>query len=314
MNITQILKRADENRYKKAYDYVRKNRIKNPIIYDDQLIAEVIGSDIYRVKININKKEFNCTCPDNTQYCKHILAVLIMYDKNKRKFFNFDNVLTDLNKKDTSELILIIKQMYLNKIDLINLLNLKNVKINEINSFSEDLYGVEDFFGDYVGYDEVPGLLKRLYSLYDLGLENKERRDFTTAFAILWSIVRTLCYKIGECDDSNGQIAEFFYNCVIHLAEIMNQVIRDQKSREKYYEEVFKVWSETDFGIDDGLLNLIEDSFEKKDVNFLIDKINSLLNKKMSPYFEEYRKPELKELKNYLTKVKNGNTKTNKEN
>lgn len=143
-----------------------------------------------------------------------------------------------------------------------------------------------------------------------MALDYKEKGSFKTSFAILWPLARTLCYKIEECDDSNGQIGEFFYECVRELPEIINKIITDLKTREKFFNECFKIWKETDFGIEDGILDLVEESAKKEDANYLINKIDLLLNEKMSKYFEEYRKPDLKELRKILIDLKNRDSKT----
>ena len=80
--------------------------------------------------------------------------------------------------------------------------------------------------------------------------------------------------------------------------------------REKFFNVCFKIWKETDFGIEEGMFDLIEESAKKEDVDYLVNKIDLLLKEKMSKYFEEYRKPDLKELKNILINLKNGNSKT----
>lgn len=312
MDIDKILKKLwGGDRYGKARTYLKQGRIKNPIIDNNVIIAEVVGSDVYRVKIFLDKDKTKCTCPDYAEYCKHVIAVMLAYKNNKKLFSDNNKIFDNLKNKNKEELINIIKQMHINKIDLMNLFKTKDSKIKQIKDFSKDLYDIEDFFEErYVSYNEVPGLLRKLDSLYTLALDYKEKEDFKTSFAILWSLARTLCYKIGECDDSNGQIGEFFYECIKELPEITNRVITDKKLREKFFNECFKIWKETDFGIEEGMLDLIEESAKKEDADYLINKIDLLLKEKVSKYFEEYRKPDLKDLKKILIDLKNGDSKT----
>ena len=60
------------------------------------------------------------------------------------------------------------------------------------------------------------------------------------------------------------------------------------------------LWEEGDFGIEEDFLDLVSSSASEKDKPFLIKSIDNLLAKKKSKYFEEYRKPDLKDLKDEL--------------
>ncbi|MBS3078850.1 SWIM zinc finger family protein [Candidatus Pacearchaeota archaeon] len=307
MDIDKILDKADEDRYYKGQNYYKQNRVKNGIIYNNYLIAEVIGSDIYRIKIKLGKNpEFNCTCPDNANYCKHIIAVLLMYKYRKEWFVDFDKLLSDLGKKDKQELLNIIKQMYLNKIDLISILKINNFQIKEINDFSKDIYGVEDLFVEYVHYEEMSNLIKKLDSIITISQEFSEKKDFISEFAVLWSLIRTISNKIGDCDDSDGQIGELFFECVQGFSKIINKVLVEKYKREKFYHEVLTLWEKNDFGIEDGFLDIIEETATGEDSDFLIEEIKKIISKNKSKYFIEYKKEDLEELISHLKELKNG--------
>lgn len=180
MDVNKILKKLQGgDRYDKACTYLKQGRIKDPIIDGNTIIAEVVGSDVYRVKIFLDKDDVKCTCPDYAEYCKHVIAVMLAYKNNKKLFSENNKIFDDLKNKSKEELINIIKQMHINKIDLMSLFKTKDSKIKQIKDFSKDLYDVEDLFEEgYMRYNEVPGLLKKLDSLYTLALDYKEKEDF----------------------------------------------------------------------------------------------------------------------------------------
>jgi len=303
MDINKILKKLkDSGRYERGYTYYKQRRVKDPLVNENVIIAEVVGTDNYQVKIFLDKGDVSCTCPDGAGYCKHVIAVMLAYKNNKKSFSNARDIFSDLRKKNKDELISIIKQMYLNKITLNDLLKIQNSKIKNIKVFSKDLYGVDDLFGEYVDYYEIQDLLKKLDSLMILALDCKEKNDFNASFAILWSLIRTISYKIGDCDDSNGQVGEFFFECIEELSGIINKVIVEKNMREKFFNECFKIWKETDFGIDGGVLDLVRESIQKDDISYLSNKIDFILKENSSKYFEEYVRSELKELKKSLLK------------
>ena len=121
-------------------------------------------------------------------------------------------------------------------------------------------------------------------------------------------MIRVISKRIGECDDSNGEIGDFFYKCISNLLPIINKVVKKSKEREKFFIEVFSLWENGDFGIEEGFLDLISSSASEKDKPFLIKGIDNLLAKKKSKYFEEYRKPDLEDLKNEIKEVKDATT------
>lgn len=312
MEFKKTLKRIaeyDKERYLKGFKYFRDGRIKNALNYKGFLIAEVIGNDVYRVKISDNKKEIKCTCPDGAEYCKHVIAVMLAYNRNKNLFVDFDKIIEDLEQKDKKELLRLIEQMYVNKIDLMDLLKLKQIEIDKIEDFSKDLYGTDTLFKNFIRYNEMQALIKKLDVFFSTALNYKESRDYKKAFIILWSLIRTIDNNIDSCDDSNGEVGDFFYECIDAISDLINLVVVEKELKEKLFKEMFNLWNYNDFGIEEAFLSLIEESANKDDSEFIINEINNIINGRKDKYFLEYRKEELDELKSNLENLKNGNNK-----
>lgn len=68
--------------YDRAYMYYRQRRVRNPRRIGTKLEAEVQGTELYRVRIQVDEGTIlsSCTCPfAETAICKHIGAVLLQW-------------------------------------------------------------------------------------------------------------------------------------------------------------------------------------------------------------------------------------------
>ncbi len=144
----------------RGYDYYKDGRVKNLIIDEDT--ATVIGNRNYKVRIDLKKGSFRCTCPCDFN-CKHAVAVLYAL-KNSQEIETVDNIKTKLNEKSKLELIKILQKVLVSEPRFKALISedVKDIK-KQIKSLGVD-------------YDEdVDTLIDEVDQLYELIMEKDNR-------------------------------------------------------------------------------------------------------------------------------------------
>ncbi|XRP96920.1 SWIM zinc finger family protein [Methanocaldococcus sp. 16A] len=128
--------------------YYKNNLVKYCIKYKNFLFGEVIGSDVYRVKVDLNNYFGSCSC----QYkynCKHAYALIEAYKNNN--YVDAEEIFKQLENKSKDEILEILKNLVikhylwgefldidslLNKaIGLIKLIPLEKKNIHTFKSF-----------------------------------------------------------------------------------------------------------------------------------------------------------------------------------
>ncbi|ACV24709.1 SWIM zinc finger family protein [Methanocaldococcus fervens] len=129
--------------------YYRNNLVKYCIKYKNFLFGEVVGSDVYKVKVDLDNNYFGlCTCPYKYN-CKHAYALIEAYKNNN--YIDAEEIFKELENKSKEEILDILKNLVvkhylwdefldkdslLNKaISLIKLIPLERKNIHTFKSF-----------------------------------------------------------------------------------------------------------------------------------------------------------------------------------
>ena len=95
-----IEKLAGSAAYARGVDYYNSNAVGSININNGRILADVKGSQVYRVTLNHTNRLFegSCNCPasDNFDFCKHCVAVALTYYYQTQR----NSELTDLNETD----------------------------------------------------------------------------------------------------------------------------------------------------------------------------------------------------------------------
>ncbi|MBU1089180.1 hypothetical protein KKF38_00075 [Patescibacteria group bacterium] len=89
INITSlVLPAVLQKVWRRGEDYFKSKRVRNLIETENEIIAEVIGTQSYRVRFFFvrGQIDYECGCPHFArcdEVCKHIVAVALTRDKNK---------------------------------------------------------------------------------------------------------------------------------------------------------------------------------------------------------------------------------------
>ncbi len=102
---TDIRRIYGETIFYRGQDYFDDNRVTSVIKFKDKLTGEVEGSDTYRIEVDLNDLQSECSCPYGIN-CKHGVAVLLKYMEGE--YSDADKVTKSLDRMSREELRTII--------------------------------------------------------------------------------------------------------------------------------------------------------------------------------------------------------------
>ncbi|HUI39967.1 MAG TPA: SWIM zinc finger family protein, partial [Methanothrix sp.] len=82
----QIQNLCTEQSYQRGLRYFQEGRVKIIDASASRIVATVMGTQSYRVEIDLDKFSADCNCPyDWEGYCKHIVATFLAIDNEQEK-------------------------------------------------------------------------------------------------------------------------------------------------------------------------------------------------------------------------------------
>lgn len=82
----QIRELCTEQSFQRGLRYFEEGRVQIREASSSQIVATVIGTDNYRVEIDLDNFSAVCNCPyDLEGYCKHIVAAFLAIDNASEK-------------------------------------------------------------------------------------------------------------------------------------------------------------------------------------------------------------------------------------
>ena len=97
-----------ETIFERGRQYFNDGRVTRVIKFKNKLIGEVMGTDLYRVEVNLDNLGCSCSCPYNTN-CKHGVAVLLQY--NNGDYIDGDGIEKGLESMNREELMGVIEKL-----------------------------------------------------------------------------------------------------------------------------------------------------------------------------------------------------------
>ncbi|MEO2117433.1 MAG: SWIM zinc finger family protein [Methanocaldococcus sp.] len=89
--------------------YYRNNLVKYCIKYKNLLFGEVVGSDVYKVKVDLDDNYFGlCSCPYKYN-CKHAYALIEAYKNNN--YIDAEEIFKEIKNKSKGEILEILKNL-----------------------------------------------------------------------------------------------------------------------------------------------------------------------------------------------------------
>ena len=192
-------------------------------------VAEVTGRENYTVEIGLKNKEINrvdCDCPDDSEYCKHIVAVLFALQqelatdnsasKNKtdsqktNRAASFDSVLNTVSEKELRDFV---KKMAARNKEIRNQFMICFELAKQEDSVDKFRNIIRKTAGMYSrgGFIEWRDSKKALQPAMDIMQEAKlnfHKGNFRVTFDASQAVLTEVHEMIGYMDDSNGIAGE----------------------------------------------------------------------------------------------------------
>lgn len=258
--------------FNRGLGYHLTGRVRAAYVTDSTIRAEVVGRELYDVEITIprgSKKldevEFDCTCPYGA-ICKHCVAVLLSWVKNKNAFsftdsLNFDNM-------EKQELVKIIKCLVKENPSLISRIRFHSgqISIDEITKGLRDAFDQSDYFVSTKLIKELNNYGRILGELINAGKANEAR-------ALLLTILDIIEEKGESLDDSNGRLQDFLAGVLDLSKKCFNSV----KEKAIFLERVMRYCENDDTGYGDCIRDTIIELFETEP-SFLEEYLQKRIN------------------------------------
>jgi hypothetical protein len=296
MTITNFEEYISDSILSRGYKYFTQNRVENlEEVEPDTWIAEVQGTDIYNVTIELDGNEISdwqCDCPFEGEICKHVTAVLYeLTDDNKGKG---EKTKQKKAPKKGNEIEIIFSKVSTE--DLRNFLTnqfayhsgLKNSFVAYFAEYLEENVEnkyrliVQSFYkaakGRYgfVDYDSALRLSGSLSQLLDKAYDLLENRKLPECITICKVLLEEVPIFLQSTDDSSGSVSGILDS----VFDLFNEIIKKSPPELKdeqfgYFLKEYPKKKYHDFGFDHEVLVLIPEliSLEEQEKKFfeLID-------------------------------------------
>ncbi len=192
--VADIQNLADNEKiYQRGLEYFESNLVIDIELDGNTIYAEVFGTETYEIRID-DDLSCVCTCPYEGIHCKHMVAVLLNYikdrkellkqrDKNKNHLTNLKRNLMLLEKKELVDLLIsstkkqnqwksVLLQDATKKISKVKPEeNLDELYLQQYQILSKRVFKIIHYHDEYGGgpddeYDEVDELLNKISELF----------------------------------------------------------------------------------------------------------------------------------------------------
>lgn len=221
---------------------------------DEEFTAEVEGSDIYEVTLNMDEDgdiyDISCDCPyDMGEYCKHEAAVLYAMRDRYAKFMQPSVqrlVLPQLLEKcSRTELAGIILEHAREDRDFANYLSMKLSDSSDANGIISDFKHISDTY--FAGFSNVDPVLKAGELLVDKTDRLPSSVDKVSVYAEILSMLASDIEEASEWDDEDEEPWELFEtinDCSDHAKTAVADVVKNgsQADVALAWESLLKHW------------------------------------------------------------------------
>ncbi len=290
---------------RRGYDYFLAGKVSLLSEGDDQIIARVVGSDEYDVRVDFDEMgdviEMECDCPHalSGHHCKHMAAVLYEYYQDRENFKYHPDTKTgnDRSSEDPDNLVDRVDQMILRK--FVNELIKHDTVIKDkfhnfiyggiahrsLSSYKSEFISIVDVhagMAGFIDYREADEFVLEVLGFIDNNIAMLvEIRDYSQAFKLIELIIKETRHL--EIDDSDGGTYKICEKCRHYLDEIV--AVCDLKLKKEIYDWV-------KIGVNHDNYDLPDDFFDKM-----------LLGDFDEPEFQNERLELVKEKLNQATRV-----------
>lgn len=235
----------------RGYDYYLENAVENIDISDDNIRADVIGSEDYEVEISLNKGEVTemyCSCPYalDGRNCKHMAAVLYEWSENEEEEDLENEVNTDLfqpaytinaykkklaaveelvsgaeEEEVRSFLVAVLAEDEKLLLRFHNTIN-KQVTQEDINNYIRQVDIIADRYlgrNHFISYYEADGFISELEEIIDEDVRRMiDNGNYLSAFEVMnYIFVLIGDVDMDDSDGGTGMLADRIYQLWLEL-------------------------------------------------------------------------------------------------
>lgn len=270
---TTIRAGATEKSYQRGLDLYRNGAISNTAIQGQHLSGECEGSysPFYKVRIELDGggiRSASCNCEyDFGGYCKHIVALLLVYINSPKRFVlrkEPKELLADLTRE---QLLALVEKLLKERPDLYDLVEAAIItpilsskgKSSKHKKVDTDVYKRRvrsimhslDSMRASEAYWHVGGLTDELRGVERTAEEFLNANDAETALEILLALIEESHDGFDYIDDSNGELGDFFSEVGETLAEVILSLDLDEDRRESILIDLDDLHDKlNDYGVD----------------------------------------------------------------
>jgi len=270
---TAIRAGATEKSYQRGYELYHNGSISNTAIQGQSLSGDCEGSyaPFYKVRVELDDggiRSANCNCEyDFGGYCKHIVALLLVYINSPKRFFlrkEPKELLTNLTRE---QLLALVEKLLKERPDLYDLIEAAIItpipsgkeKSTKRKKADTDVYKRRvrnimhslDSMRTSEAYWHVGGLTDELRGVKQTAKEFLNANDAETALEILLALVEESQDGFDYIDDSNGELGDFFDEVGETLAEVILSLDDLEDRRESILIDLDDLHDKlSDYGVD----------------------------------------------------------------
>ena len=246
----QIRELCTEQSFQRGMRYFEEGRVKITGASSSQIVATVIGTDIYRVEIDLDDFSAFCNCPyDLEGYCKHIVAAFLAVDNEPEKVDKkVDEYSQELNKMH--DLLERIEPNALNDFFCRELENHPDLRARFMAQFSpigkgKSLSNYKDEIDSiFVEAEEEYGLISygaeldftRFEDLADIYIP---KDGFLEAAKIYQALTEKIAEKMDNIDDSDGYFGGKFSHFLDAFVECVKLAELETDAKKWYIDYLF---------------------------------------------------------------------------
>lgn len=284
----------------RGVSYYKTGQVKSLSAEGERIAAKVRGSyGTYDVEIWIEKGELkaDCDCPYEGDGCKHIVAVLYKWLRQKgggqggkipsaRKEEGLQAGLSRFSDEELRGMLLALCRGHADvRRDVLLAISRKSDDSTAIKSVIldqiRDTLGTRD---EFIDYQDSFMVVKRLRKIRNAVLETKAE----TRSELLREMA-TRCHKAYEhCDDSSGNMGDFIIDCLKDLGKSLREQDLPFEEKRRILTENLDLLEKEDYGLEDGYISLVlELPSTAKDFAFLIKELKLRMDRQKGEYGQE---------------------------
>ena len=277
----QIRELCTEQSFQRGLRYFEEGRVKIKEASSSQIVATVIGTDSYRVEIDLDDFSAVCNCPyDLEGYCKHIVAAFLAVDNVSEKV---DRIMDDgfeelgkmhalLERTEPDVLNDFFARELETNPELRSRFMARFSPIGEGKSLSSYKGEIDSIFEEA---EDEHGLISYGNDLDFAPLENLaeiyiQKDDFLEAAKIYQALAEKIAEKMDNVDDSDGYYGGEFSHSLEAFVECIRNAGLEAEARREYIDYLFNRYllRDPDYFQDDYFDALKELCTSKEDLEY----------------------------------------------